>query len=791
MTTLVQAAPCALLLLTTVAAHAAEWYVGPDGKDTNPGTAAAPLATFTAARDAARAAGDGPHRIVALPGDYYLTTGLELGPLDNGLTIEAAEPGTVNLYGGRLVTGWQRDGEQFWAADLPGVQDGTWDFRALVVNGRLAPRACYPGAGTFDNLGTWDQPLLPAMLGWWPRKPTHEELTTMPYDPKDIPADLDVRNAEVRMYHMWSESLVGVERNDTARHALILSSEPSWPPGALNRRKYVIYNTREGLTRPGQWYLDRARGRLVYWPLPDEDVAQLRVVAPTVERIVRLAGSREQPVKGLTLRGLTLQATTAPLRQASFGAGGFDGAVTLVYAEDCALERVAVRQVGGVGVRGDNLTTCSLTDSQVAQVGACGVRLAGTGLTVARNQIHHLGVYYPGAAAMMLYGDRSLLQRNEIHDAPYSGIIAGGKDHRIEENLISRVMREMHDGAAIYGNLDSAVIRGNVVRDVVEVGQGFGASAYYLDEGARNCVIEQNVAIGVPMPTHNHITCNTTVRNNVFIADGDLTVSFQRSIGATFEGNILYAPGKLTVRQPNAIRLWQGNVVYHGGLDAAGRPQPFTIDDAQPVLPVPARKDYPAEADRTATAPVIDGDPGADEWSAKPRTLDRDPTRQSATGAPCSTRFAYDDQYLYLGCTVTMFAPATISAGHTWGQDDGLEVSLQGRTPDGQDAIFVLRGYPDATFESATVAGAPAAAAEALQAATKFATKPIARGGMSRGWTAEWAIPWAALGLRPETGLTLPFNLAVYKSEYGEQHWWEGTLTESWRLGEAGWLKLK
>ncbi len=38
----------------------------------------------------------------------------------------------------------------------------------------------------------------------------------MPYDPKDIPATLDVRNAEVRLYHMWDESLVGVARQ---RHA--------------------------------------------------------------------------------------------------------------------------------------------------------------------------------------------------------------------------------------------------------------------------------------------------------------------------------------------------------------------------------------------------------------------------------------------------------------------------------------------------------------------------------------------------------------------------------------------
>ena len=94
----------------------------------------------------------------------------------------------------------------------------------------------------------------------------------------------------------------------------------------------------------------------------------------------------------------------------------------------------------------------------------------------------------------MFYGRKIHLYRNEIHDAPYSGIIGGGKDHLIEQNLIYRVMRELHDGAAIYGNMTNCIIRGNVVRDVVEIGKGFGASAYYLDEGARDCIIERNVA---------------------------------------------------------------------------------------------------------------------------------------------------------------------------------------------------------------------------------------------------------------------------------------------------------
>ena len=784
----------AALLLAVGSAVSATFHVAPGGADANPGTAEKPFATLEAARDAARKAGASPHRLVVMPGEYFLERSVELDARDNGLTVEAATTNTTTLYGGRRVTNWQRDGATLWSAELPGVKEGTWDFRALVVDGRLADRACYPGTNTLDNLGTWNLPLLPAVAGHWERKPTREELTTMPYDPKDIPATLDVRNAEVRMYHMWAESLVGVTTNDMQRHALILSSEPAWPPGALNRRKYVIYNTREGLTRPGQWYLDRTAGRLVYWPLAGEDMAKTRVIAPTVERVISLAGRRDQPIQHITIRGLSVQATTAPLKPASFGAGAFDGAIQVRSARECAFENLEICNVGGIGLCAEDLASSRIADCRLHHIGACGAKINGADTLIASNHIHHLGVYYPSAAATMLGGSKLHIYRNEIHDAPYSGIIGGGKEHLIEENLIYRVMRELHDGAAIYGNLNACIIRGNVVRDVVEVGKGFGASAYYLDEGARDCIIERNVAEGVPMPTHNHITRNITVRDNVFIADGDMTVSFQSSVGGTFQGNTLFVPGKLTVRQANGIRTWTNNVIYRGGAGKDGVPQRFTINDTLPAEPAPGRKTRPAEVVRVSVAPAIDGDLKPAEWPGKFQTLDREPSRFTVGGAPVLAKLAYDDTCLYVAANVTMFGPATVSTNSVWGKDDGVEISLAGQTSEGKPVTFVVRGYPCGAVQSATDAGAPAEAAARLGQAVRFAARAISGSGgalFGKGWRAEWAIPFSALGLTPAPGLTVPFNMSAFCSEFGEWHCWEGTQAESWRLDQTGTLSLK
>lgn len=780
----------ALTLVTTLAT-AADFHVAPGGGDSNPGTKDHPLASLQAARDAARAAGAGPHRIVVAAGDYFLEQTLQLDARDNGLTIDAAVAGKATLYGGRLVGAWRRDGENFWCADVPGVKEGTWDFRALVVNGAMPERARMPATGTLTHLSKFEVQWLSSVAGGWARPPTPAESTTMLYDPKDMPATFDTRNAEVRVYHMWDESLVGVASNDTARHALILTPPTKAPPGAYGVSKYVVFNTREGLTKPGQWYLDRTVGRLVYWPLAGEDMTKAKVIAPMLERIIGIVGSSKAPAENLTLRGLVLQATTTPLKPGGFAASAFDGAIRLERARHCVLDKLEIANVGGQGILARELTDCEIRACQIHHTGACGIHAGGSNTLVAGNHLHHIGIYHPSAVAVLASHDMRgpddkgfHIYRNEIHDTPYSGIICAGGGHLIEENLISRVMREMHDGGAIYGGIRNSILRGNVVRDVVEVGAGYGVSAYYLDEGALDCVVERNVAIGVERPVHNHIGRNLIIRDNVFIAEKNMTLSFQRSSNCTFSGNTLFAAGKITVSSPNAIKHWTNNIVYREGQNQAGAPQAFTIDDAMPPTAAPARRTAPVSVARAPKPPVLDGEIGLDEWTGKLIDLDRDSSRWGGTGSPVFAQLAYDDECLYVAMNVTLFNVAKIRMGSVWDRDDGAEICIAG----GQ-ATYVIRGFADGTFQSVTDAGAPAEAATKLGKAVRFVAKPY--GKTKNGWRGEWAIPWGALGLSPAPGQKIAFNLAAHRAEDGAHRCLEGTLAEAWRLDQAATLQLK
>jgi Right handed beta helix region len=546
------------------------FFVAPQGRDTWSGRLAGPnddrsdgpFATLAAACRAARQTGsDRPRAIVIQAGEYFLDAPVVLTGQDSGLTIEAAPESDVTLYGGRTISGWERDGDTFYAAALAGVKEGQWDFRAFIVNGRYCRRARLPEQGRFEHLSVFDVRWMSTTGGGWQRKPTETELTTLRYKPDDLGPWLDIHNAEITVHHMWDESLVGLAAMDTEAHTLTFSSPTGHPAGAFGVKTYVLWNLRKGMTEPGQWYLDRTRGKVVYWPLPGEDMATAKVVAPTVESIIKLEGTAENPVKNVTIRGLTLSVTTTPLKAGGFGAGRFDGALSARTTEGCTFADLEIVNVGGQGIKVQG-TDLRVAGCHVHHVGACGIRHHGTRVQITDNDVHHVGLTYASAIALTGGGKDSLVAHNHVHHAPYSAITHGGEGSRIEGNLIHDAMLELHDGGGIYCFAGkNLILRGNYIRDIVDTG-GYGASAYYLDERSEGCLVEGNLSVNVARPSHNHMAKNNTIRNNVFINDGDLRLTWPRSSGYRFEKNILYARGKITLEHREGITELTHNIFF-------------------------------------------------------------------------------------------------------------------------------------------------------------------------------------------------------------------------------------
>lgn len=546
------------------------FFVAPNGNDSwsgrmpkpNSDRTDGPFATLSAACNAAQEMGTRqPRKVIIHSGRYFLNRPLVLTDKDSGLTIEAAPGAQVSLYGGREVVGWRKDGEKFYSATLPDVKQGNWDFRALVVNGRFCRRARLPEKGFYTHQSSFDVPWMTSTGGGWKRKPTNEELTQLKYKPEDLNSRLDINNAEITVYHMWDESLVGISAMDTKSHTLTFSTPSGHPPGAFGVKKYVVWNVREGMTEPGQWYLDRTAGKLVYWPLPGEDMDKAEVFAPTIESIIQIKGTKNKPAKNITIRSLVLSVTTTPLKAGGFGAGRFDGAVSISSGQNCDLVNLEIVNVGGQGIKisGSNLR---IENCHVHHTGACGIKFSGAGSIVKNNYIHNVGLTYPSAIGLQGGGKDNEISHNEIHNTPYTAINWGGEKNRIENNLIYRAMLELHDGGGIYcfaGN--GLVLRGNFIRDIPDTG-GYGSSAYYLDERSENCLVEGNLSLNVARPTHNHMAKNNTIRNNVFICNEDARFTFPRSSDFVFEKNVVYAKGKIVFDNIDAITKFRYNVLY-------------------------------------------------------------------------------------------------------------------------------------------------------------------------------------------------------------------------------------
>ena len=211
-----------------------------------------------------------------------------------------------------------------------------------------------------------------------------------------------------------------------------------------------------------------------------------------------------------------------------------------------------------------------------------------------------IGRVYPRAAGIYQGGEECVVSHNEVHATSYSAINYGGKGNRVEYNLLYDCMKVLHDGAAIYMfAADRCVLRGNVARDITDRG-GYPVSAYYLDERSTNCVVEENLALRVSWPAHNHMATNNVIRCNVFIASGDMKLTWPRSREFTMAENVLYATGKIRLEGANFVTNWSRNVFFSG----AGKIEQVEMRDYSSVKTIEG-----APADSTV------GDPLFEDWA--------------------------------------------------------------------------------------------------------------------------------------------------------------------------------
>jgi hypothetical protein len=539
-----------------LAAVAADFYVAPDGKDSNPGTAAAPLATLAEARDAVRrkvAAGLDHDIVVSVRGGVYpqtepLVFGLEdSGSEKHSITYTAEPGGKVVLSGARTITGWKKGRGPIWTAELPEAKAGKWYFRQLFAGGRRAIRA---------NTLNGNQ--------WWNLRPqagntdANNAVITVGVD-HPIQAWNNISDVEVVWMFNNDSTRKRLGAVNASNNTFTLPPPHNWLhgfPGEYNvafpdkPNRCYFENAREFLDQPGEWYLDRATGQLSYYPRPGEDMPAATVVAPVLQNtMLSVQGTPRRRVQNLIFTGITVAYVDLPLPDAGstgmFGClqyreepGGvkkfqwIPAAVSFTNAQGCKFIDGGVEHVGGIGI--SLLNGCAhvtIEGNAVRDLGGGGIAAGhlrnrdtyrwaapmglndAKGLRIANNEISDCGIDYFGAigvfAALM---QDSVIAHNLVHDTAYTGIVLSGNEapdshagnNTVEYNHIHHVMKVAVDGSAVYLSFPQAgwgaLVRGNLMHDT-----GHGAAVYFDPVGrAHGCAgyrLEGNVFghTGAPM----------------------------------------------------------------------------------------------------------------------------------------------------------------------------------------------------------------------------------------------------------------------------------------------------
>jgi hypothetical protein len=164
-----------------------------------------------------------------------------------------------------------------------------------------------------------------------------------------------------------------------------------------------------------------------------------------------------------------------------------------------------------------------------------------------------------------------------------------------------------------------------------------------------------------------------------------------------------------------------------------------------------------------AGGPAVAVDGTLSEWKARGITLSRSLEGAAMPDHTGTCWFGQDDEALYVAvrapaCAASGTAPARPSGEHRWPDDDAVEIVVQDRFATPAGPIITFRGWTDGHFERPAVAELPA---EKAAAVVGQITYKASREEDGKGWSCEWRIPFASLGIAPDREPFLAANATV------------------------------
>ena len=481
------------------------------------------------------------------PGTYRLTQPIILRPEDNGTTI-VADGGKAVVTGGVAITGWRKQGK-VWVADVPEWNGRPLEFRQMWVNGRKATRA--RDVSDFEKM--------------WRIRSMDKQKETLYVPAAAVRKILNAPHAEMVLHEMWcianlrikgikiSGDSAAVTFHNPESHVHFMHPWPS-PMVTTNGHNSAFYltNAKELLDNPGEWYLDSKEQKVYYIPLEGEDMRTAEVEVPALETLLKVEGTPDRKVCGVTINDITFSHATwlrpsiyghAPLQAGMYMIEAYkirpqisrpngdhkldnqgwvgrpaaaievNGAESVVFSncvvEHCAStgidSRCTIRDIGGSGI----LAGTFGPESHEAHLPylPSDMREICTGLSIIGNTIDDAANEDWGCLGIGAGYVRDIrIEHNEISNVSYTGISLGWgwnqqtcamANNTIRGNYIHHYARHMYDTAGIYtlGSQPHTFIEENVVSDICTPSYVHDPEHWfylYTDEGSSYITVRNN-----------------------------------------------------------------------------------------------------------------------------------------------------------------------------------------------------------------------------------------------------------------------------------------------------------
>ncbi|MCE5346146.1 MAG: right-handed parallel beta-helix repeat-containing protein [Bacteroidales bacterium] len=493
-----------------------------------------PFATIEKARDAIRILKEtkklpkGNIIVEIQGGEYELTGTIELEAKDGGTDSHSRiiylgqKDSEVRLVGGKSLTKWDlvtdkdvtvkfnsevRD--KIYQTDLSAI--GIDDFGSLAGGGielffNEKPMwiSRYPNKGFLKITGLLN--IKPVDI----RGTKGDKAGKFRYEDQRIDLWKKEKDAWVHGYWFWdwSEQRHKIAGIDTEKK-IIEVVPPYHYYGYRVGQWFYGFNLLSEIDEPGEYYIDRDKGILYFYP--PSDIEKGHAYVSVIENFFNINGASFLAIHGMTLEGCR------------------ETAVKMLDCSNSSVVGCTIRNIGDWAVTINGGIRNGVTGCDIYNVGAGGISIrAGDRKTLIpgecfadNNYIHHTArIRRISNPCISLCGVGNRATHNLLAHVPHMAIFFDGNDHLMEYNEIFDVCYESNDAGAIYAGRNwtyrGNIIRYNYLHDISGY-EGKGCVGIYLDDAFSSADLTGNVFNKVTRAIQIGGGRDNNVINNIFI----------------------------------------------------------------------------------------------------------------------------------------------------------------------------------------------------------------------------------------------------------------------------------